>query len=175
MTNTEQLISEFHAVLVTERVFGMYVKQKRMVDLLKQLETQFELETKELKKEVAEFRAHKKAILDQAYEDAERIREEARQEVMAQDVAKKAQLFAKQLIEESEEKAEMLRDKTREYNKKMLVGTHNYLDSIVEETEHIVTNQQKEFLEHLQAQQNILAQNRESLRKSLVDKIENPS
>ncbi|QST03000.1 hypothetical protein IMZ31_20855 (plasmid) [Pontibacillus sp. ALD_SL1] len=162
-TKTEQVLEKMKASLDAERSFGMYIKAKRFKELLMELETEFKSDFKDLA-DVYELRdqivKERDRILREAEEEAELIRSRAENAVQEADIAKEAERYAHDIVIEAEKEVAEKQEEVDAYSKNVIVRTHRYLDQMLDTIN-------KEFGEY----QDKLHENRETLRKNLVEEI----
>lgn len=134
--------------LVNTKAFNQHIEE------LKQI-------VEEQVKKADEIIADKERTLHNARLEAKEIIEEAKREVMSQDIAKQAEDYARDLVLSAQEEVKDKLKKASDLRQKMIISNHKYLENLYDEME-------KQLKEH----QQILAENREELRHYLHKKME---
>lgn len=160
-TKTEQKILEIEAHLETEKLylppFGTFVKKKQMEEYLADLKE----ELKEDLKELNNIKETREMIILEAQEEADRVRQEVREEIERQDIALQAREIAREIIQKAQEKAETILVEAKGLRNQLIVNSHKYVDTLFDSFE-------KELMET----QEKIGENREQLRASLEKKME---
>lgn len=160
-TKTEQKILEIEAHLENEKFFlppfGTFVKKKQMEEYLAELKEEVQEDLQELNN----IRETRETIILEAQEEADRIRQELREEIENQDIALQAREIAREIIQKSQEKAEFILLEAKKLRGDLIINSHKYVDNLFEDFE-------KELLDT----QDKILKNREELRTSLDKKME---
>ena len=171
-TKTELKISDIEVFAETEKFFippaGAFVKRKKLLQLLDELKEAFNDDLKELR----EINRDKEKIINDAHDEARRIKQKAISEMENQDIVKRATAYATELAQKANEKAERTINEAKEQSEKLLneakdlrnqliINSHRYVDTLFEDLEKELVKRQEE-----------LSVNREQLRLSLEKKME---
>lgn len=112
-------------------------------------------------KEAASIIEREEKIIQDAHAKAAEIIEEAQEQVMNQDIAHQAEEYARDLVFQAQEEAKEKIRKATDIRQKILISSHKYLENVFDEIQ-----------QQLAEQQQIIIENRDSIRESMQNKLD---
>lgn len=132
---SEKVILEIESVLISNTFWspfaGRSVKKSHLEDYL----TELKQTIKEDFNDLNNIHALKEQIILDAQQEADSIRQAARDEVEKQDIAVSANEYAKQILSRAKEEAEAILNEASQLRNDLIINTHKYCDNLLESVE----------------------------------------
>lgn len=129
---SEKVILAMEALLTSNSIYipflGSHVKKNLLEDYLADLKQTLKEDFNDLN----DIHALKEQIILDAQQEADIIRQKARNEVEEQDIVETSHEYAKQILQRAKEEADAILTDASELRNDLIINTHKYCDSLID-------------------------------------------